>query len=205
MDVGVDYVVDYTTGIITFLTPPLKNSKIEAFYRVRGVSTGPFEIPTYNHANNTALPGVVIAFGRGVAVGDKHFIVISKERETIAQEYSGKWEMGVSLEIYAKDSHKIEEISDITTSHLLFFRKEQLDEEGIYLVDVNFGGEAEEVYDEQTNDLYYTGSVEYSFMTEWILHRPLLQTIEGFLITSEIFDEDSFIIPGRNTNFERIC
>ncbi|MDB4330517.1 hypothetical protein N9948_02240, partial [bacterium] len=123
-----DYIIDLNSGIITFLhSPPvLKGSKVTADYRIKGLTTGPFDIPCSNYANNTALPGIVIAFGRGVSIDDKHFIVINNKREITAQEFSGKWDMGISLEVYAKDSVMIEEIVDITTSHLLFFRKSEL-------------------------------------------------------------------------------
>jgi len=202
-----DYIIDYTTGFITFLQIPavLKGSKIIANYRVKGLSTGPFEIPCPNFANNIALPGVVIAFGRGVSIGDKHFIVINQEREITAQEFSGKWDMNIDLEIYAKDSLKIEEIIDITTSHLLFFKKSELDAEGIALVDVSFGGESEEVYDEGTGDLYYTGSVSFNFLTEWILHKPVLIKIEGFdLEEVRLVQEVDIVIPGKSKSFETI-
>lgn len=202
-----DYVIDYENGIVTFLQTPavLTGSKIEAKYRVKGLSTGPFQINGPNQAVNTALPGVVIAFGKGVSIGDKHFIIVNKERDIVAQEYSGKWDMNISLEIYAKDSHKIEEVIDITTSSLLFTKKEQLDEEGVALVDVSFGGESEQLFDEATGDLYYMGSVDYQFLTEWILHKPLLKAIEGFdveidEVPPQVIDE--FIIIDKS--FDRI-
>jgi len=202
-----DYIVDIETGIITFIKSPypvLKNSTINAKYRVKGLTTGPFQIPNSNYAHNTAIPGVVLAFGRGISQGDKHYVLIRGEREIAALEYSGKWETSISLDVYAKDSHKVEEIIDITTSYLNTFRKEQLDAEGIYLVDVSFGGESEEVFDEATGDLYYTGSVEYNFLTEWIMHKPVLQTIEGYFINSEVIISSEPFVPDRNIQFERI-
>lgn len=202
-----DYVVDYDNGIITFIRSPypiLKNAEIKANYRIKGLTTGPFEVPNANFAHNSAIPGVVLAFGRGVSVGDKHYVVISNSRELRALEYSGKWETSVSLDVYAKDSVKIEEIVDLATAHLNTYRKEQLDSEGIYLVDVNFGGESEEVFDDATGDLYYMGSVEYSFLTEWIMHKPVLQTIEGYSINADVLVSAEPFIPDRNIQFERI-
>lgn len=206
LEEGRDYTIDLDTGIITFLQipPVLKGSVITADYRVKGLTTGPFEIPRPNHAVNTALPGVVIAFGRGVSVGDKHFIVINKKREVTALEYSGKWDMSISLDVYAKDSSMIEEVIDMTTSNLLFYRKSALDAEGIALVDVNFGGESEQIFDEATGDLYYTGTVDYQFLTEWVLHKPLLRGIEGFDLEIVIEEEVEPIIPGVTKDFEKI-
>jgi len=202
-----DYILDYETGIITLIKDPypiLKNATIRANYRVKGLTTGPFLIPNSNFAHNQAIPGVVLAFGRGISLGDKHYVVIHKDREIAALEYSGKWETSVSLDVYAKDSHKVEEVIDITTSYLNTFRKEQLDAEGIYLVDVSFGGESEEVFDEATGDLYYMGSVEYSFLTEWIMHKPVLQSIEGYSINTEVIVSAEPFVPDKNIQFERI-
>lgn len=202
-----DYIVDYATGIITFIKTPypiLKNSNVVAQYRVKGLTTGPFEIPNANFANNVAIPGIILAFGRGISKGDKHYVVVNKSREISAEEYSGKWETNVSLDVYAKDSVKVEEIVDLATSYLNTFRKDQLDAEGIYLVDVSFGGESEEVFDDATGDLYYKGSVDYSFLTEWIMHKPVLQTIEGYFINAEVIVSAEPFIPEKNKQFERI-
>jgi len=173
-----EYAIDDSTGIITFNNNLLTNANVRASYRIQGLSLGPYEIPGKNQASN-AIPGIVLAFGLGMSIGDKMFLVVNKERELTAQEYGGKWEMTLSLDVYAKDSLRIEEIVDYTTSYLNAFRKSDLDAEGIALVDVSFGGESEEIFDESTGDLYYMGSVDYSFLTEWMLHKPLIQTIEG--------------------------
>ena len=204
MDPNTEYVVDERSGIITFLINPLHNARIEATYRVKGISSGPFDIPNLNYAYNTAIPGVVIAFGKGLNIGDKHFVVVNKNRELTSLEYSGKWEMALSLDVYAKDSFKVEEIIDITTSWLHVYRKSQLDAEGIALVDVSFSGESEQVFDDATGDLYYMGSVDYNFLTEWIMHQPLLLTIEGYeAFTSYISQAEPFF-PDRNKHFEMI-
>lgn len=202
-----DFIADYDSGIITFIKTPypvLKNANVIARYRVKGNTTGPFLIPNSNYANNTAIPGIVLAFGRGISLGDKHYVVIHKERVIAALEYSGKWETSISMDVYAKDSVKVEEIIDLSTSYLNTYRKEQLDEEGIYLVDVNFGGESEEVFCEGTGDLYYKGSVDYNFLTEWIMHKPVLQTIEGYFINAEAIISAEPFVPDRNKQFERI-
>jgi hypothetical protein len=199
-----DYIVNESEGLITLLIPLLTNSKITAFYRVQGLSMGPFEIKCQNIALNTAIPGVVLAFGRNVSIGDKQFVLINSQRVNTAKEYSGKWDMRIGLEVYAKDSHRIEQIIDESTSNLLFYRKEALDAEGIALVDVSFGGESETVFDEGTGDLYYTGTVEYTFLTEWIVHQPLLYTLEDIEIVGEIVSDVEPYAPNLIYNYAKI-
>ena len=59
-------------------------------------------------------------------------------------------------------------------------------------------------FDEATGDLYYTGSVDYNFLTEWILHTPLLITLEGIDIETNVSEELEPIIPGKSKSFETI-
>jgi hypothetical protein len=201
-----DYLIDYETGIVTLMQNPplLRGSKLTAIYRTRGLTMGPFKINEPYQADFTAIPGVVMCFGNATSIGDKHFVIITDKREINGLEYSGKWDLSVSLEVYAKDSFAIEEIVDLTTSALLFYRKEELDAEGIALVDVSFGGESEQIFDEATGDLYYNGSVDYQFMTEWILVKPLLRTVDGFnLEVLDIVEKDE-VIPKDEIDFARI-
>jgi len=208
MTLGTDYLLDEETGIITFIsnnipgepeTTVLTNSKIKASYRIKGLSSGPFDIPNFDYAHNMALPGIVLAFGRGVSLGDKQFVVVYPDRQLVSLEYSGKWEMTLSLDIYARDTVKIEEIIDLTTSYLNTYIKPELDAEGIALVDVSFGGESEEIFDEGTGDLYYKGSVDYNFLTEWIMHKPLLNSLSNMMMVSEdnTISEEIIIVPNK--------
>lgn len=202
-----DLIVDYVNRSVTLLTKPLINSCLKVSYRVVGLPLGPFELPYFNTINNTAIPGITMAFGRSVQIGDIQYVIISRKREIVAKEFSGKWDMTFSVDAYSKDSYQVEEIADLTTTHLQVYRKSDLDAEGIALVTVNFGGESEQVFDEGTGDLYYTGSVDFQFLTEWIMHQPLVYpTIEGFTLVSSVFTEREIppYFPNRNKSFERI-
>jgi len=185
---GDDYVIDYDTGIITLIGANrfLGNSRVRADYRVQGESTGPHPIPYLNYGDNESIPGIVVAFGNGVQIGDKQFVVVNKNRHVTALEYGGKWELNVGLDIYAKDLSKVEELIDITTSYFNAFRKSDFDGEGFVLVDVSFGGETEEIFDDGTGDVYYMGSVSYDFLTEWSMTKPLLHTINDIDFRSGI-------------------
>ena len=110
----------------------------------------------------------------------------------------------VKVPLVTETAVKVEEIIDITTSHLHVYRKSQLDAEGIALVDVTFSGESEQVIDDGTGDLYYMGSVDYKFLTEWIMHQPLLLTIEGYDIFTQMAIKADPYIPSMTKNFERI-
>jgi len=68
---------------------------------------------------------------------------------------------------------------------------------------VNFGGESEEIFDEATGDLYYKGSVDFNFLTEWIMHQPLLPSVEGYTFNAQSEAVINYV-PDKNNRYEKI-
>jgi hypothetical protein len=169
---GRDYTADPATGAITLVRPLPSSDFLSADYRYAGESVGPFSVPQ-DGSNNTAIPGVVLAFGRRAEDGDIMLVVVGDVREPSAQEYGGRWEMSFDLDIMARDTAAQQEITDRT---LMFFHavaRNRLSEEGIEITQVSMGGEAEEVYDETGDDYYFTASISLTILTDWCLHVPL--------------------------------
>jgi hypothetical protein len=165
---GTNYTIDYTTGIITFLTPLLPNYRIQADYRYvpTGFNSGPFPFIIYQE-NHTAIPGVIMSIGRRAAAGDQQVIYVSKFKEQQAKIYGGHWQMSFDLSIIAKDSLQMEEMSDHVVNWLWVVRKNDLEFEGLTLNSVEPTGETEEVQIESVNDMYYESTVSVSIQTEW--------------------------------------
>ena len=65
---NVGYIADSSTGRITLVEPSASGTFLSVDYRYPGVTTGPFPVEE-NGANNTAVPGVVLAFGRKAYAG----------------------------------------------------------------------------------------------------------------------------------------
>jgi hypothetical protein len=174
---GANYTVDYTTGEI-ILTEPLPGGVwLSADYRTPGVSTGPFLIRE-NHTNVKAIPGVVLAFGRRVEGGDRVSVVVQDRRSPVALEYGGRWELNFDLDVMARDVVAQGEICDKTMIYLWGVARNRLSEEGIEITTVNFSGEAEEIYDDNGDDYFYTGSISLTLQSDWAIHVPLGPTIE---------------------------
>lgn len=165
---GTDYSIDYTTGIVTFLVPLLKNYRIYADYRYQpsGNVTGPYTFEEYQE-NHEAIPGVVISIGRRAKKGDKQAVIVSQNREMQAKIYGGHWDMSLDLAVIAKDPMQMEQMTDHIISYLWSKRKNVLEYEGIALNSVEPTGESEEVHVESTGDLYYESSVSISLQSEW--------------------------------------
>lgn len=160
------------TGEIV-LTEPLAGGRVlQADYRFEGESRGPFPLRE-NHANNQAVPGVIIAFGRRVEAGDQLAVVVEQARYPAALEYGGRWSMSVEIEIVARDVYDQREIADFSVMALWGVARSRLSTEGIEILSVSLGGESEEVYDETGDDYFYNSTFSLELETEWSIHVPL--------------------------------
>jgi len=170
------YSADPNTGVITLVNPLRPNTYLVADYRYAGQVGGPFPIRN-NHANNQAIPGVVIAFGRETREGDRQAVVVQEYREPIALEYGGRWNLSLDFEVMARDVDSQEYITDRSIMFLETISRSYLGTEGIDLQEVSMGGEAEEIYDETGDDYFYSGSFSVSVETEWAIQVPLVGEI----------------------------
>jgi hypothetical protein len=178
---GTHYTVDYPTGVITFITDLSNYLRMYADYKYPVDSRGPFTIEDVNTFNNTAIPGVVIAFGRSMHEGDRCAIIVTPKREIQALEYGGKWEVNVSFDVLAQDPIQMEEIADLVLMYVWGEKKDKLEFEGLIIMDISHGGEADEVYDETGQNLYYMVSMDLTVESDWNIHVPVpfrVQAIE---------------------------
>jgi hypothetical protein len=216
------YTVDYATGGLVFLDRFPPGAVITADYRYPVQSIGPVPYQ-WNHSDFRTLPGAVLAFGKRGKTGDKVAVVVYDDRTPTANAYGGRFDLTFEMDVIARDPHQMEEIADLTMMYLLYQKRPILSAEGIEVVDVSIGGEAEEVADETGDEFFYTASLSLQLQTPWEVHEPLPLTIT--VVTSEsnravpgvesrttiigdvhnslVFSTMPAII-GRNHDFERI-
>jgi hypothetical protein len=161
-------------GGVALLQPVTGGRWLQADYRYVGVSHGPY--PIYEmYANNTAIPGVVLAFGNRVEAGDQVAVIVQKARYPAALEYGGRWELSLDFDVMARDVYSQQEILDQTVMWIWAVLRSQLASQGIEITDVSLGGESEEVYDEGGDDYFYNASFSLTCQTDWSVHVPLDQ------------------------------
>jgi len=178
-----DYTVDPTQGVVTLMQPLSPGTRVEADYKYPTNSVGPFGL-NRDRSNNKAIPGVVLAFGKQLRDGDKQAVVVHDSRVQAASEYGGRWEISIELDIIARDPMTREELSDLLLMYFFAIRKEALTEEGLELMDISFGGEVEETYDDTSGDYYFNSSISLTFQTDWAIHVPKPLMIERIVPTS---------------------
>lgn len=173
---GQDYTIDYNTGAVTLKTRLLPDTVLTADYRYASPSIGP--VPwQWNTADWETLPGVVMAFGKRGKPGDKMAIVVYTDRVDAARAYGGRFDASFDLDVIAQDPIQMEEMADYVTMTLWGEKRSLLSTEGIEVVDVSMGGEAEEAYDETADIYYYNASMSVQIQADWEIHIPLPFTI----------------------------
>ena len=185
---GLNYSADPLTGRIQLVEPLPSRNLLSVDYYYPGTSSGPFPVQE-NGADNKAIPGVVLAFGRRAYDGDIMAVVVSERREGNCREYGGKFEVSVDLDIVARDVYSQNEIADRTLMYLNADLRNRLSFEGFEIDNVNFGGESEEVYDETGDDFYYTGTITMSLLTDWAIRVPLGSSISRVLPGSTVVED----------------
>jgi hypothetical protein len=189
---GVDYTVD-TEGLVTFLTRFIPGTVVTVDYRYPGPSIGPLDWQ-WNTSDFTTLPGVVIAFGKRGKVGDKQVIMVSEDRNDAAKAFGGIFEATFDLDVIAQDPIQMEEMADYIVMDLWGEKRSALSFEGIELMDLSMGGEAEETYDESAELNYYTASLSLQVQAPWEIHVPIpFTTSRATIYTKQVestFDHD---------------
>ena len=166
------YQHDASANVISLTDPLQDGHTILADYRYPAPSLGPIPFKSMR-ANNTAIPGVVLAFGREVEVGDRLAVVVSKNRQPSYQEYGGRWTINMDIDVISRDVYSQREIIDRTVTFVFGTLRPRLSTEGIEIMDLSLGGEMEEVYDETGDDYFYNANFSMTVETEWSIHVPL--------------------------------
>lgn len=174
---GVDYTIDDSSGLITFLNPLPVDTTLYADYRWIGTTMGPFDVPKDFHYKNEDLPGVVLSFSNQIKQGDKMVVIAYDRRETAAKMYSGHFRMHFDIDVFTRDPEQLADLTDHVVQEIWSNRRLDLMREGLTIEEFDPTGESEDVYDENTGDLYYKNSLALEMMTEWKKFVPYLTEI----------------------------
>lgn len=160
------------TGNIT-LTQGLTGGRwLQADYRYPGESSGPHTLYP-GRADNTTIPGCVIAFGRRNGKKDRSAIVVQSIRQAAAMEYGGRWDLTMDFDVISRDVYAQQEIADQTIVYIWGILRPYMSSEGLEITDLSLGGESEEAYDDNGDDYFYNSSFSLTISTEWSIHVPL--------------------------------
>jgi hypothetical protein len=166
------------TGEIELSHTLYNKFSLSVSYRYPDTSKGPFLFKERT-ADNKAIPGCVLGFGRRIEVGDRFAVVVTGTREDTAMEYGGKWQLTVDLDITARDVYSQQEIADMTVMYIWTDLRPRIGGFGIDITDVSLGGESEEIYDENGDDYFYNSSISITLEADWAIYYPLHYKVRG--------------------------
>jgi len=169
---GVNFTGDPETGQITLGDPLPTGLYLSADYRYDGGTTGPFNIES-ERAHYEAIPGAILAFGRRITPGDQIAVVVTDRRENVAKEYGGRWDLSVEIDLWARDVDDQREMTDLMLAWLPSVLRDQVAMQGVWITSVDFGGETEEPYDDNSDDYFYGATISIQTQTDWQLWVPL--------------------------------
>lgn len=169
---GKDYTVDYSTGEIHFISKFYPGGMVSASYHYAAPSIGPIEFK-WNSADFRTLPGVVLAFGKRARAGDTLAVAVYQDRVDTAKAVGGKFEATFDLDVITRDPAQMEEIADFAVMSMWGEKKNALELDGIEILDINMGGEAEEQYDETGDLFFYNASLSIQLRADWEIHIPM--------------------------------
>ena len=160
------------TGEIILAQALTGGRTLTADYRHAAASTGPHEFhPMF--ANNTAIPGVVLAFGERSEVGDRLAVVIQDMRRPACLAYGGQWELTLDFEVMSRDIYAQQQIADMTVIYLWGVLRAAMSSEGLEMTELSLGGESEEIYDDNADDYFYNSTFSLTVRTNWEIYVPL--------------------------------
>jgi hypothetical protein len=175
--------VDYTVGddgVSIYLRVPLNAGlSLSADYRYPGETTGPWKVLPQSGMVG-AIPGCVLVFGRRYQKGDRWAILVSPIRDAAYQEYGGKWELSIDIDVISRDVSSQAEIADLTAMFLWAQLRTNIINEGIDIQDVSMGGESEEIYDENADDYFYNSAISMTVQADWFMMVPIIPRILSF-------------------------
>lgn len=176
---GTDYTIDYSTGVVTLLSPISAGFNLMADYRyqIPNEVRGPFSFRP-NQEISDAIAGVVLCVGTRARKYDRQVVIVSQQREPQARIYGGHWDMSLSFTAISKDTIQVEEMVDYLVGYLWGDRKNQLEFEGITLNRVEPTGESEENFIDTTGDLYFENNFDIDLISEWQLFVPYVYEIK---------------------------
>ena len=186
---NIDYTIDYQSGEILFSEPvDKKYTPIVVDYQILSSQKGPFTTEYYM-LDNIAVPGVILAFGDRLKVGDEQVVVVEKMQREVAKVYGGRWQLNIDLIGLAQDPDQQERLVDFAVTSLWARYQDILVNEGMSITDFSLSGESEDLEVEIPEEYNFAGGISFTMETDWELHVPMIAEVRR---VNTYYGEESF-------------
>jgi hypothetical protein len=151
-------------------------------YEIR-VSTGSTVVQAHkNQINKDILPGLYIAIGDVVNVGDQAAIIVAPRLTETYRIYGGKPDVSFTIEVRANDPTTASNLASALRNDLFIGRREQMESDGLTIYDGS--SELSGVQrDESGTAPSFVVSLTVNAAADWRVFQPLVTRITDFNIT----------------------
>lgn len=184
-----NYIMDYENKKLTMLKIPGLGTKLEVTYRLPLGTFGPYDV-RIDDLRTDILPGVKIYFNNRFEVGDKVVVIVGSQRKVCADEYGGRWDLSVEMATISDDPIDSEDLIDKLAMFLEAELKLKWDAAGLFIGEVQIGGESNEEKDESTSDVDFQSSINLTVSGEWTYRIPRKFRLLSLSYSQEVETED---------------
>lgn len=156
----------------------------EAGEPVNGVTPGAFVLKLDDNKQPIdAIPGLALAIGDSVVVGDQVAIIVSPSVTETYQVYGSKDNVTFTLECKSNDLQTSSDLSELLKQELLIFRRTNMESDGITILEASRENKGQQ-RDNSGTAATYTFDLSVTAMADWKVYVPVVTRVTSFEINS---------------------
>lgn len=135
------------------------------------------------------LPGLWLAMGDSVVVGDQCAIIVNPELTETYQVYGSKDNVSFTLDTKANDLQTASDLSELIKEQFLILKRENMERDGITILEAPRDMTALQ-RDISGLNTEYTYSQQFSGLADWKVYVPLVTRMVAFELTVSPYSSD---------------
>jgi len=139
--------------------------------------------------NSNIIPGLNLAMGDSVLVGDQIAIIVSPTVTETYEVFGSKESLNFTIEVRANDLQTSSDISELLKQQLLVMRRENMEADGVTIYDMprSYRGEQR---DPSGTAPSYTYTITVTAAADWKVYRPLVTRLTHLEVTETAYVND---------------
>jgi len=136
-----------------------------------------------------AIPGLWIAVGDSVVVGDQAAIIVSPYFTETYEVFGSKENLSFTMDFKANDLQTASDFSELLKQELLIWRRENMEHDGVTIFEARRTNKAA-ARDASATAPTYTFSLNVSASADWKVFRPKINRVAAIEITNTAYSGD---------------
>lgn len=125
------------------------------------------------------VPGVALAIGERIKIGDEQAVIISPTEDSQYEVRGGRFNLSLDITAYAQDPQTQERLVDYVSTWL-WQERVKLTDEHVAITDISIGGESIDSQVTIAGIPFFQASLTLAITVDWEVHIPLVRRITEF-------------------------